>query len=114
MVSASPKETGLVTLGSQRLSEFELHARAVLGLPIDTTLLYPAASSVIKSPYDGEGLGFWGVDAALATPGTDVRLFGKPEAHVGRRLGVVVATGVDVEDALNKSQSAAQKIRVVR
>ena len=113
-VSPRPHDTGLVTLGSQRLSEFELHARAVLGLPIDTTLLYPAASSVIKSPYDGEGLGFWGVDAALATPGTDVRLFGKPEAHVGRRLGVVVATGVDVEDALNKSQSAAQKIRVVR
>lgn len=113
-VSPRPHDTGLVTMASQRFSEFELHARAVLGLPVDTTLLFPAASSVVKSPCEGEGLGFTGVADALAIPGTDVRLFGKPEAHVGRRMGVVVATGVDVEDALQKSQSAAQKIHVVR
>lgn len=113
-VSPRPHDTGLVTMASQRFSESELHARAVLGLPVDTTLLFLAASSVVKSPCEGEGLGFTGVADALAIPGTDVRLFGKPEAHVGRRMGVVVATGVDVEDALQKSQSAAQKIHVVR
>lgn len=112
-VSPRPHDTGLVTLGSQRFSEFELHARAILGLPIDTTLLFPGASAVVKSPRAGRSIGFRGVADALSIPGTDVRLFGKPSAVVGRRLGVVVATGEDVHDALRKAQTAAKRIRVV-
>lgn len=112
-VSPRPHDTGLVTMASQRFSEFELHARAILGLPIDTTLLFPGASTVVKSPRAGKGVGFRGVADALDIPGTDVRLFGKPAAAVGRRVGVVVATGEDVHEALRKAQTAAKRIRVV-
>ena len=93
-VSPRPHDTGLVTLASQRLSEFELHARALLGLPVDTLLRSPGASVTIKATGDsahGEGVSFAGLDEALMQHGVDLRLFGKPEAHPGRRLGVVVA-----------------------
>ena len=113
-VSPRPHDTGLVTLASQRLSEFELHARALLGLPVDTTLRSPGASVTIKATGEsapGEGVRFAGLDEALAQEGVDLRLFGKPEAHPGRRLGVVVAYADDVQVARDRARSAAQAIR---
>ena len=113
-VSPRPHDTGLVTLASQRLSEFELHARALLGLPVDTALRSPGASVTIKATGEsapGEGVRFAGLDEALAQEGVDLRLFGKPEAHPGRRLGVVVASADDVEVARDRARSAAQAIR---
>ena len=113
-VSPRPHDTGLVTLASQRLSEFELHARALLGLPVDTTLRSPGASVTIKATGEsapGEGVRFAGLDEALAQEGVDLRLFGKPEAHPGRRLGVVVASADDVQVARDRARSAAGSIR---
>ena len=113
-VSPRPHDTGLVTLASQRLSEFELHARALLGLPVDTTLHSPGASVTIKATDEsapGEGVRFAGLDEALGQEGVDLRLFGKPEAHPGRRLGVVVACADEVEVAVNRARAAARAIR---
>ena len=113
-VSPRPHDTGLVTLASQRLSEFELHARALLGLPVDTTLHSPGASVTIKATGEsapGEGVRFAGLDEALGQDGVDLRLFGKPEAHPGRRLGVVVACADDVQVARDRARSAAGSIR---
>ena len=113
-VSPRPHDTGLVTLASQRLSEFELHARALLGLPVDASLRSPGASAVIRASGDsapGEGVSFTGIDAALGVEGADLRLFGKPEAHPGRRLGVVVACADDVQVARDRARSADQAIR---
>ncbi|MBW0105459.1 formate-dependent phosphoribosylglycinamide formyltransferase, partial [Pseudonocardia sp. KRD291] len=87
-VSPRPHDTGLVTMASQRLSEFELHARAVLGLPLDVTLRSPGASAVIYGGVEAKALVFDGVDEALAVPESDVRLFGKPQSHPNRRMGV--------------------------
>ncbi|WP_345378836.1 formate-dependent phosphoribosylglycinamide formyltransferase [Pseudonocardia yuanmonensis] len=112
-VSPRPHDTGLVTLASQRLSEFELHARAVLGLPVDVALRSPGASAVVYGGVDAKAVAFEGVDAALAVPGTDVRLFGKPESFVKRRMGVVVAAADDVETARSRAAEAAGLIRVV-
>ena len=112
-VSPRPHDTGLVTLASQRLSEFELHARALLGLPVDTAVRCPGASAVIKAGGDsapGEGVSFAGADAALAVEGTDLRLFGKPGAHPGRRLGVVVACADDVATARRRARTAAEAV----
>ncbi|WP_269716163.1 formate-dependent phosphoribosylglycinamide formyltransferase [Caulobacter sp. NIBR2454] len=113
-VSPRPHDTGLVTLGSQRLSEFALHARAILGLPIDTTLREPAASAVIYGGMEAQGVAYEGVEEALAVPGADLRLFGKPEAFERRRMGVAVATGVDIDQARERAQEAADKVRVVK
>jgi len=113
-VSPRPHDTGLVTLASQRLSEFELHARALLGLPVDTSLRSPGASATIKATGEsapGEGVSFAGLDEALVQDGVDLRLFGKPEAHPGRRLGVVVACADDVQVAVDRARSAARAIR---
>ncbi|WP_371164593.1 formate-dependent phosphoribosylglycinamide formyltransferase [Buchananella felis] len=97
-VSPRPHDTGLVTLATQRFSEFELHARAILGLPVDTSLVSPGASAVLKSP--GEGVAsFTGVEAAVADPRVELRLFGKPTATPGRRLGVVAARAGSVAEA---------------
>jgi phosphoribosylglycinamide formyltransferase 2 len=112
-VSPRPHDTGLVTLASQRLSEFELHARAILGLPVDVSLRAPGASAVIYGGMDAAGIAFEGVDEALAVPQTDLRLFGKPEAYTRRRMGVVVANGRDVEEARARAKLAASKIRPV-
>jgi phosphoribosylglycinamide formyltransferase 2 len=112
-VSPRPHDTGLVTLATQRLSEFELHARAVLGLPVDVSLRSPGASAVIYGGVDAKAVGFEGVDAALAVPGTDVRLFGKPESFVRRRMGVAVAAADDVETARARAKEAAGLVRVV-
>ncbi|OZD83704.1 phosphoribosylglycinamide formyltransferase 2 [Rhodococcus sp. 05-339-2] len=112
-VSPRPHDTGLVTLRTQRFSEFELHARAVLGLPIDTTLLSPGASAVIYGGVDADGIHFEGVADALAVPETDLRLFGKPTSFVRRRMGVAVSTASDIETARTRAREAAGKVRPV-
>ncbi|OZC73407.1 phosphoribosylglycinamide formyltransferase 2 [Rhodococcus sp. 06-418-5] len=112
-VSPRPHDTGLVTLRTQRFSEFELHARAVLGLPIDTTLLSPGASAVIYGGVDADGIHFEGVADALAVPETDLRLFGKPTSFVRRRMGVAVSTASDIETARSRARDAAGKVRPV-
>ncbi|MEJ2803127.1 formate-dependent phosphoribosylglycinamide formyltransferase [Comamonadaceae bacterium PP-2] len=109
-VSPRPHDTGLVTLATQNQSEFELHARAILGLPVDTSLRTPGASAVIYGGVEGSGLVFDGVDEALRVPRTDIRLFGKPESFVKRRMGVVVAHDQDVEVALANAKLAASKV----
>ncbi|MFD4369857.1 formate-dependent phosphoribosylglycinamide formyltransferase [Rhodococcus sp. NPDC058521] len=113
-VSPRPHDTGLVTLRSQRLSEFELHARAILGLPVDTTAIAAGASAVIYGGIDATGIGFEGVAEALSVPETDLRLFGKPESFVRRRMGVAVSTAADIETARARAREAASKVRPVR
>lgn len=113
-VSPRPHDTGMVTMATQRQSEFELHARAVLGLPIDVSLLTPGASAVIYGGIDAAGIAFDGVDAALAVPGTDLRLFGKPESYPYRRMGVALAWGDDPEDARARARRAAALVSPVR
>lgn len=103
----------LVTLASQRQSEFELHARAILGLPVDPTLGSPAASAVIYGGVDAAGIAFEGVADALAVPGSDLRLFGKPESFTKRRMGVALATGATVEEARERAKRAAAAVKPV-
>ncbi|GAA4537619.1 formate-dependent phosphoribosylglycinamide formyltransferase [Pseudonocardia xishanensis] len=112
-VSPRPHDTGLVTLATQRLSEFELHARAVLGLPVDVSLRSPGASAVIYGGVDAKAVAFEGVAEALAVPGTDLRLFGKPESFTKRRMGVAVAVADDVETARARAKRAAAAVQVV-
>lgn len=112
-VSPRPHDTGLVTLASQRQSEFELHARAILGLPVDPTLGSPAASAVIYGGVDAAGIAFEGVADALAVPGSDLRLFGKPESFTKRRMGVALATGATVEEARERAKRAAAAVKPV-
>lgn len=112
-VSPRPHDTGLVTLGTQRLSEFELHARAILGLPVDVTLRQPGASAVVKASAEITSPRFTGVAAALAVPETDVRIFGKPNALPGRRMGVVYATGSSTDEARARANKAASVISVL-
>jgi len=111
-VSPRPHDTGLVTLGTQVQSEFELHARAILGLPVDTRLRSPGASAVIYGGVDAQDVTYEGVAEALSEPGTDIRLFGKPESFVKRRMGVAVATDTEVELARAKARRAAAQVRV--
>ncbi len=113
-VSPRPHDTGLVTLCSQRFSEFELHARAILGLPVDTTLREPGASAVIYGGMDEAGIAFEGVAEALAVPRSDLRLFGKPESFVKRRMGVAVANGADIAEARERAKLAASRVRPVK
>lgn len=110
-VSPRPHDTGLVTLSTQVQSEFELHARAILGLPVDTTLRSPGASAVIYGGLDTQDVVFDGVAEALSVPGTDLRLFGKPESFVKRRMGVALAFDTDVDTARAKARAAAAKVR---
>lgn len=112
-VSPRPHDTGLVTLASQRQSEFELHARAILGLPVDPTLGSPAASAVIYGGVDAAGIAFEGVADALSVPGSDLRLFGKPESFTKRRMGVALATGATVEEARERAKRAAAAVKPV-
>jgi phosphoribosylglycinamide formyltransferase 2 len=113
-VSPRPHDTGLVTLTTQSQNEFELHARAILGLPVDTTLRNPGASAVIYGGVDATGIAFEGVDEALSIPGTDIRLFGKPESFVKRRMGVALASHADVSTARTNAKQAASRLRPVR
>ncbi|OXE37592.1 MAG: phosphoribosylglycinamide formyltransferase 2 [Phenylobacterium zucineum] len=112
-VSPRPHDTGLVTLATQTLSEFALHARAILGLPVDTALREPGASAVIYGGLEGTGIAYEGVAEALAMPGTDLRLFGKPEAFERRRMGVALARAEDTDSARRLARSAADRVRVV-
>lgn len=112
-VSPRPHDTGLVTLTTQVQSEFALHARAILGLPVSTELLNPGASAVIYGKLHARGIAFEGVDEALSVPGTELRLFGKPEAFERRRMGVVLARGRDVDEARARAQEAASRVRPV-
>jgi phosphoribosylglycinamide formyltransferase 2 len=109
-VSPRPHDTGMVTMITQWQSEFELHARAILGLPVDTSVKSPGASAVIYGGVDAAGIVFDGVADALAEPGTDLRLFGKPESFAKRRMGVALARDTDVEAARAKAKRAAAKV----
>lgn len=109
-VSPRPHDTGMVTMVTQWQNEFELHARAILGLPVDTTLRTPGASAVIYGGVDAEGVVFDGVDAALAVPRTDIRLFGKPESFVKRRMGVALAYDAEVDVARANAVEAASRV----
>ena len=112
-LSPRPHDTGMVTLASQNLSEFDLHARAVMGLPVPTEIrACPAASAVILADRDSEVLSYAGIDEALAEEGTDVRIFGKPTSRPYRRMGVALATAGDVDSARTKARTAAAKVRI--
>lgn len=118
-VSPRPHDTGMVTMATQRLSEFALHVRAILGLPIPTDadgwvpLTAPGASAVLLATGTSEAPTIHGLDAALATdPSVDVRLFGKPDARPGRRMGVALATGPDADAARATARDAAAQLRV--
>ena len=112
-VSPRPHDTGLVTLLSQNLSEFALHARAILGLPVaNINQRGPAASSVLLVHGDSEQMRYSGLEKALAQPDTEVRLFSKPEVHGSRRLGVAVALGDDIEQARDKANAAIAALNV--
>mgnify|MGYP002759771192 FL=1 len=112
-VSPRPHDTGMVTLGTQRFSEFDLHARAILGLPIDTTLISPGASAVIRCAerYDGD-IEYVGVEKAMAVEETNVYLFGKPRALTRRRMGVAVTTAESVDEARQRAEEAAGYVTV--
>jgi phosphoribosylglycinamide formyltransferase 2 len=110
-VSPRPHDTGMVTMITQWQNEFELHARAILGLPVNTTLKSPGASAVIYGGVDAQGIVFSGVDEALRVPNTDIRLFGKPESFVKRRMGVALAFDADVEVARRHAKKAAACVK---
>jgi phosphoribosylglycinamide formyltransferase 2 len=112
-VSPRPHDTGLVTLASQYQSEFALHARAILGLPVDVSLREPGASAVIYGGLDAKGIAFDGVADALSIAGADLRLFGKPESYPRRRMGVALARAVTIEVARARATEAAQKVKPV-
>jgi phosphoribosylglycinamide formyltransferase 2 len=111
-VSPRPHDTGLVTLGTQGQSEFALHARAILGLPVDTSLLRPGASAVIYGGVDAEGVRFSGLDKALSVPGSQLRLFGKPVSYEKRRMGVAIAYGDDITQARERARTCASHVKV--
>ncbi|HTH44783.1 MAG TPA: formate-dependent phosphoribosylglycinamide formyltransferase [Oxalicibacterium sp.] len=112
-VSPRPHDTGMVTMASQEQSEFELHAKAILGLPVNVALKTPAASAVIYGQHDGKVIAFEGVADALHVPGADIRLFGKPESFARRRMGVALAGAADVDTARERARTAAAKVRPV-
>ena len=110
-VSPRPHDTGMVTMITQWQNEFELHARAILGLPVDTSLRAPGASAVIYGGVDAEGIVFDGVEEALRVPQTELRLFGKPESFTKRRMGVALAYAADVDTARDRAKEAASKVK---
>jgi len=111
-VSPRPHDTGMVTMVTQRQNEFELHARAILGLPVDTRLLQAGASAVILGGIAAQGVGYQGLAQALAVPGSAIRLFGKPEAFVNRRMGVALASADSTDEALRLAGQAASLVTV--
>ena len=112
-VSPRPHDTGLVTLATQVFSEFALHARAILGLPVDVTRREIGASAVIYGGMEAVGIAYEGVAEALAVPGADLRLFGKPESFERRRMGVALARGETVDQARERARTAAGCVRPV-
>lgn len=113
-VSPRPHDTGMVTMCSQIQSEFDLHARAILGLPVDVSLRAPGASAVIYGGMEAEGIAFEGVAEALRVPQSDIRLFGKPVAFARRRMGVALANGKDTDEARVRAKQAAGLVRPVK
>lgn len=113
-VSPRPHDTGMVTMCSQVQNEFELHARAILGLPVNTALRAPGASAVIYGQLEGLVIAFTGVDEALRVPQSDLRLFGKPESFSKRRMGVALANGVDTDEARIRAKLTASKVVPVK
>jgi phosphoribosylglycinamide formyltransferase 2 len=113
-LSPRPHDTGMVTLISQNLNEFELHLRAILGLPIPTIeLLSPSASAVILANESSDHISFTGLESALAVPNTEIRLFGKPNTRPYRRMGVALAKGQDAIEARQKATAAASKVTII-
>ncbi|MBK6603284.1 MAG: formate-dependent phosphoribosylglycinamide formyltransferase [Betaproteobacteria bacterium] len=110
-VSPRPHDTGMVTMCTQAQNEFDLHARAILGLPVDVGLRAPGASAVIYGGIEGRGIRFDGIDDALSVPESDLRLFGKPESYRKRRMGVALATGPDVETARSRARDCAGRVK---
>lgn len=113
-VSPRPHDTGMVTLSSQWQNEFELHARAILGLPVDTRLREPAASAVIYGGCEAHGIRFEQVAEALQIAGSDLRLFGKPQAFVRRRMGVALARADTPEVARERARTVAARVKPCR
>ena len=113
-VSPRPHDTGMVTMVSQAQSEFELHARAILGLPVSVALRRPGASAVIYGQLEAAGIAFEGVDEALRVPESELRLFGKPESFERRRMGVALACADTADEARVRAKTAAAKVRPVR
>lgn len=113
-VSPRPHDTGMVTMCSQVQSEFDLHARAILGLPVDVSLRAPGASAVIYGGLEAEGIAFEGVAEALRVPQSDMRLFGKPVSFERRRMGVALATGIDVIEARERAKRVASLVKPVK
>ena len=111
-VSPRPHDTGMVTMVSQTQSEFELHAKAILGLPVDTSLSRPGASKVIYGDHDADEIYFEGVDQALQIPGIDIRLFGKPKSFKKRRMGVILASSDTLKVAIDNAKKASSKIKI--
>ena len=111
-VSPRPHDTGMVTMVSQTQSEFELHAKAILGLPVDTSLSRPGASKVIYGDHDADEIYFEGVDQALQIPGIDIRLFGKPKSFKKRRMGVILASSDTLKAAIDNAKKASSKIKI--
>lgn len=113
-VSPRPHDTGMVTMATQRQNEFELHARAILGLPVDVGLREPGASAVIYGGMEATGIAFDGIAEALNAHGVDLRLFGKPEAFARRRMGVALATAASTDEARQRAKAAAAAIKPVK
>lgn len=110
-VSPRPHDTGMVTMISQNLSEFELHVRAILGLPVpEIESLGPAASHVILADRESEAVSFDGLAEALSVPETKLRLFGKPNTRPGRRMGVALSLGRDTDEARQRAEKAAHEV----
>src|SRR5205807_1716984 len=112
-VSPRPHDTGLVTLVTQYQSEFALHARAILDLPVSIRMISPGASAVIYGGIAAGALDFEGVDEALKIPESDLRLFGKPESFVKRRMGVALARGANTAEARARAKSASACVKPV-
>jgi phosphoribosylglycinamide formyltransferase 2 len=112
-VSPRPHDTGMVTMISQMQNEFELHARAILGLPVSTALRSPGASAVIYGGMDKKGIAFEDVDKALQVPNSDIRLFGKPEAFERRRMGVALAYADSIDTAREDAKKAASMVKTI-
>jgi phosphoribosylglycinamide formyltransferase 2 len=110
-VSPRPHDTGLVTLVSQYSSEFALHARAILGLTVSTEMVSPGASAVIYGGVEAGALVFDGVEEALKVPGSELRLFGKPQSFVKRRMGVALARAATTDEARARAKAAASAVR---
>ena len=112
-VSPRPHDTGMVTLISQDLSEFALHARAILGLPVPAIRQFgPSASAVVLAHGDSDKVSFANLEGALAEPDTQIRLFGKPEVHGERRMGVALARDDDIEAARVRAKAAASAVEI--